>query len=80
MSKDSKSLVTTIFNQLRVLQETVMLLQAVDESEVNTLRGGQTVDVHGVLHMSFMKLQDQIAAMEETLATIAEATGAISKL
>lgn len=80
MSKDSKALVAAIFTQLKALQEAVMLLQAVDESEIETLRGGQTVDVHGAVHMSFLKLQDQIAAMEETLATIAEATGEIPKL
>jgi hypothetical protein len=80
MSKDSKTLVVAIFNQLRVLRETVTNLEAVDESEVDSLRGAQTVDVDGAVHLSFMKLQDQIAAMEETLATIAEATGEIPKL
>lgn len=80
MSKDSKTLVVAIFNQLRVLRETVTLLEAVDESEVDSLRGAQTVDVDGAVHLSFMTLQDQIAAMEETLATIAEATGEIPKL
>jgi len=80
MSKDSKTLVVAIFNQLRVLRETVTLLEAVDETEVDSLRGAQTVDVDGAVHLSFMKLQDQIAAMEETLATIAEATGEIPKL
>lgn len=80
MSKDSKTLVVAIFNQLRVLRETVTLLEAVDESEVDSLRGAQTVDVDGAVHLSFVKLQDQIAAMEETLATIAEATGEIPKL
>lgn len=80
MSKDSKTLVVAIFNQLRVLRETVTLLEAVDESEVDSLRGAQTVDVDGAVHLSFMKLQDQIAEMEETLATIAEATGEIPKL
>jgi len=80
MSKDSKTLVVAIFNQLRVLRETVTNLEAVDESEVDSLRGAQTVDVDGAVHLTFMKLQDQIAAMEETLATIAEATGEIPKL
>lgn len=80
MSKDSKTLVVAMFNQLRVLRETVTNLEAVDESEVDSLRGAQTVDVDGAVHLSFMKLQDQIAAMEETLATIAEATGEIPKL
>lgn len=80
MSKDSKALVAGIFDQLRVLREAVHELEAVDESVVDSLRGSQTVDVDGAVHLSFLKLQDQIAAMEETLATIAEATGEISKL
>jgi hypothetical protein len=80
MSKDSKALVAAIFNQLQILRETVKLLEEVDQSEVDTLRGAQTVDVDGAVHMSFIKLQDQIAAIEETLAAIAEATGEISKL
>ncbi|OLY72259.1 hypothetical protein AU074_13875 [Pseudomonas sp. ATCC PTA-122608] len=80
MSKDSKALVAGIFDQLRTLRETVTDLETVDEKEVISLRGAQTVDVDGAVHLSFMKLQDQIAAMEETLATIAEATGEIPKL
>jgi hypothetical protein len=80
MSKDSEALVAAIFNQLQILRETVKLLEEVDQSEVDTLRGAQTVDVDGAVHMSFIKLQDQIAAIEETLAAIAEATGEISKL
>ena len=80
MSKDSKALVAGIFDQLRILRETVTDLEAVDGSEVTSLAGAQTVDVTETVHLSFMKLQDQIAAMEETLATIAEATGEISKV
>lgn len=80
MSKDSKALVAGIFDQLRILRETVTDLEAVDGSEVTSLAGAQTVDVTEAVHLSFMKLQDQIAAMEETLATIAEATGEISKV
>jgi hypothetical protein len=80
MSKDSKALVAGIFDQLRMLRETVTELETVDESEIDSLCGAQTVDVNGAMHLSFMKLQDQIAEMEETLATIAEATDEIPKL
>jgi hypothetical protein len=80
MSKDSKALVAGIFDQLRILRETVTDLEAVDGSEVTSIAGAQTVDVTEAVHLSFMKLQHQIAAMEETLATIAEATGEISKV
>ncbi|MCH5499510.1 hypothetical protein L6218_14910 [Pseudomonas syringae pv. syringae] len=79
MGKDSAILVAGIFNQLRVLREAVMDLEAV-ESEVTSLQGSQTMDIVGAVHMSFIKLQDQIAAMEETIASIAEATGEIPKL
>jgi hypothetical protein len=38
------------------------------------------MDVKGAVQLSFTKLQAQIGAMEETLASIAEATGEIPKL
>ncbi|NWC76192.1 hypothetical protein HX823_19120 [Pseudomonas sp. P7759] len=80
MSKDSKTLLVGIFEHLRVLRATVAELESVAEIEVDALRGSQTVDVDDSIHLSFMKLQDQIGEMEETLATIAEATGEIPKL
>ena len=42
---------------------------------MSTLRGHQTVDVDGSFLLVFQKLQNNIADMEEALATIAEATG-----
>lgn len=80
MSKDSKTLLVGIFEHLRVLRATVAEFESVVEIEVDALRGSQTVDVDDSIHLSFMKLQDQIGEMEETLATIAEATGEIPKL
>lgn len=80
MSKDSNGQIAEIFQQLRVLRESVADLEKVEEMEVDSLRGQQTVDVDGAVHLSFVKLQDQIAEMEETLATLAEATGEISRL
>ncbi|XSS62207.1 hypothetical protein ACP9OK_25735 [Pseudomonas sp. B11] len=80
MSKDSKTLLAGIFEHLRVLRATVAELESVAEIEVDALRGSQTVDVDDSIHLSFMKLQDQIGEMEETIATIAEATGEIPKL
>lgn len=80
MSTYSRTQIAEIFDQLRVLRQAVTELGAVEESDVASLRGSQTMDVEGAIHLSFMKLQDQIAAMEETLATIAEATGEIPKL
>lgn len=80
MSKDSKTLLVGIFEHLRVLRATVAELESVVEIEVDALRGSQTVDVDDSIHLSFMKLQDQIGEMEETIATIAETTGEIPKL
>lgn len=80
MSLGRKALVAGIFEQLRILRESVVHLESVDEAEVKALRGNQTVDVDDSIRLSFNKLQDQIAAMEETLASIAEATGEIPKL
>lgn len=80
MSTYSRTQIAEIFDQLRVLRQAVTALGAVEEWDVASLRGSQTMDVEGAIHLSFMKLQDQIAAMEETLATIAEATGEIPKL
>ncbi|WP_431038456.1 hypothetical protein [Pseudomonas yamanorum] len=80
MSVGNKALVAEIFDQLRILRESVNHLESVNEAEVKALRGHQTVDVDDSIRLSFKKLQDQIAAMEETLATIAEATGEIPKL
>ncbi len=46
-----------------------------EDERVGTLRGHQTVDVDGAFLLVFQNLQDNIANMEEALATIAEATG-----
>jgi len=79
MALASKNRIAAIFDQLRILRESVTELETM-ESEVASLRGSQTMDVKGSVQLSFSKLQDQIAAMEETLASIAEATGEIPKL
>ncbi|MGI4840289.1 MAG: hypothetical protein ACRYF9_22025 [Janthinobacterium lividum] len=79
MSADDVS-IAAVFEQLRVLREKVTVLAAREESQVVTLEGQQTVDTKEAIHLSFVKLQDQIGRMEETLATIAEATGEIPKL
>jgi len=80
MSKDISAFFTEVSGQLRVLRETVRDLEKVEEFQVVSLRGAQSVDVDGALHLSFRKLEDQIAGIEETLAAIAEAIGTIPKL
>jgi len=79
MSVDNVS-ISAVFEHLRLLREKVSALADDEESHVVTLEGHQTVDAKEAIHLSFAKLQDQIASMEETLATIAEATGEIPKL
>lgn len=79
MASANKIRIAAIFDQLRVLRNSVTDLETV-ESEVASLRGSQTMDVKGAVQLSFTKLQAQIGAMEETLASIAEATGEIPKL
>jgi hypothetical protein len=51
-----------------------------EEKRLNSLRGHQTVDNKGALTLSFERLQSNLAAMEDVLATIAEAMGAVPKL
>lgn len=74
MSVDSKAQVASIFEQLLSLRESVNTLREIEEGSA-TLRGQQTMDVDGAFDLVFEKLQDNIASMEEALATLAEATG-----
>ncbi|KPY56024.1 Uncharacterized protein ALO94_01605 [Pseudomonas syringae pv. spinaceae] len=76
MALASKIRIAAIFDQLRVLRESVTDRETI-ESEVASLRGSQTMDVKGAVHLSFTNLQAQICAMKETPASIAEATGEI---
>lgn len=78
MSVDSKAQVASIFEQLLSLRESVNTLREIEEGSA-TLRGQQTMDVDGAFDLVFEKLQDNIASMEEALATLAEATGDVPK-
>lgn len=75
MSAQSQAQIGAIFDQLLSLRESVNRLQQMEDERVGTLRGHQTVDVDGSFLLVFQKLQNNIADMEEALATIAEATG-----
>ena len=79
MSADKTS-IAGIFEHLRLLREKVSALASSGECQVMALEGHQTLDTKEAIHLSFAKLQEQIGSMEETLATIAEATGEIPKL
>lgn len=80
MSIDSRKHFALIFDQLMVLRESVGELQQIEESRVRSLRGHQTVAVDEAVHLSFLKLKNDIADIGEVLASIAEATGDITKL
>ena len=79
MSADSKARIAGIFEQLLSLRESVNGLREMEQGNA-TLRGQQTVDGDGAVDLVFEKLQDNIASMEEALATLAEATGDVPKL
>ena len=80
MSAKSQAQIVAIFDQLMSLRESVNNLQQTESEEEGSLRGHQTMDVDGAFLLIFQKLQDNIASMEEALATLAEATGDIPKL
>lgn len=80
MSDKRKTQVGAIYIQLRGLRESVNALEKIEADEVETLRGHQTVDPDEAVELAMSKLRDQVAEMEETLATLAEATGDIPKL
>ncbi len=80
MSTRSQAQIAAIFDQLLALRESVDILQHVESDSVESLRGHQTVDAPESLDLVFQKLHEDIANMEETLATIAEATGDVPKL
>lgn len=56
MALASKIRIAAIFDQLRVLRESVTDRETV-ESEVASLRCSQIMDVKGAVHLSFTKLQ-----------------------
>jgi hypothetical protein len=80
MSNNRKIQLNAIYLKLRELRESVNTLEKIEIDEVEPLSGHQTVDSEGALTLAMLKLRDQIAVMEETLAMIAEATGDKPKL
>lgn len=80
MGKNTKAEIAAIFEQLRLLRERITVLESAEASQVVALRGRQTLDTQDAITLSFHTLQSHIASMEETLATLAEATGDSPKL
>lgn len=72
--------IADVFEQLRLLRDAVTALAASQAHQAGELAGHQTTDTDEAIHLSFAKLHDQIGSMEETLATVAEATGQVPKL
>ena len=75
MSAESQGQIREILDQLLTLRESINKLHVTEEEKAGSLRGHQTMDVEGAFHLVFQKLQNNIASMEEAIATIAEATG-----
>ncbi|HXR01441.1 MAG TPA: hypothetical protein VN798_13715 [Pseudomonas sp.] len=80
MSKASERHIIGIASQLRTLRKAVEELEQIELAQVSTLKGQQTVDSRQSLSQCFAELQTSIVSMEDTLATVAEATGDIAKL
>ena len=80
MSNDHLDQITIVFEQLRTLRSSLLMLQETEEKRVHSLRGHQTVDDEDSLTLSFVRLQSNLADSEEVLAAIAEAMGAMPKL
>ena len=72
--------IAELFELLGLLRAKVSATSALELSKTEPLRGGQTQDAREAMQVAFSQLQAQIDAMEETVVTIAEATGVVRKL
>lgn len=72
--------IAELFGLIRLLREKVSATAALELSRTEPLRGEQTQDAREAMQVVFSQLQDQIDAMEQTVVTIAEATGVVRKL
>jgi hypothetical protein len=80
MNERSRKQFDAVWATLQELRTGVADLQACELERVDRLRGHQTVDDQEAVCQSFTKLEAAILEIEETLATIGEATGEIGKL
>lgn len=80
MNESSKKRFDAVWATLQELRDGVRDLQDCELERVERLRGHQTVDDREAVRQSFAKLEIAIVEIEETLATIGEATGEIGKL
>ena len=65
---------------LERLRDDIRGLERSELERVAHLRGHQTVDDLGALQQSFVKLDHAVLDIEQTLASLGEATGEIGKL
>ncbi|RRV10320.1 hypothetical protein EGJ27_01470 [Pseudomonas sp. v388] len=77
---DSHPPFEAVWATLEQLRAGVQDLERWELDRVDRLRGHQTVDDREAIRQSFAKLAAAILEIEETLATIGEATGEIGKL
>lgn len=63
-----------VATQLKALRRTIRALAELRLSQTHELSGHQTVDSRQSLLLSFERLEACLSEMEETLATITEAT------
>lgn len=80
MSNDHLDRIAIVFDQLRTLRSSLLMLQETEAKRVHSLRGHQTVDDEDSLTLSFVRLQSNLADSEEVLIAVAEAMGAMPKL
>lgn len=80
MDKSSHEQFQAVWTKLQSLRDSIRHLEHTELERVHRLRGSQTVDDMEAVQQSFAKLELAIADIEETLATLGEATGEIGKL
>ncbi|WP_110951267.1 hypothetical protein [Pseudomonas bohemica] len=80
MTRASERHIIGIAAMLRALRKAVDELEQLELTQVEPLKGHQTVDSKQSLSQCFSSLQTSIEEMENLLATVAEATGEVGKL
>jgi hypothetical protein len=77
---DSQQRFQAAWVTLGQLRSRIRDLERSELERVDRLRGHQTVDDREALGQSFARLETALLDIEETLATLGEATGEIGKL
>jgi hypothetical protein len=80
MNHSSNEQFGTVWATLEKLRGEIRNLERSELERLDHLRGHQTVDDRESIQQSFIKLDQAVLEIEETLATIGEATGEIGKL